>query len=54
MDGVDVCARMKESAEIKVPVLMLTAQDSFEDKPFKSSILKTITDVGYKLDIPGV
>ncbi|MEQ9393676.1 response regulator transcription factor [Haliea sp.] len=32
MDGVDVCARIKESAEINVPVLMLTARDSFEDK----------------------
>jgi DNA-binding response OmpR family regulator len=24
------------------------------DKPFQASILKTITNVGYKLDIPGV
>ena len=32
MDGVDVCERIKESAQINVPVLMLTARDSFEDK----------------------
>ncbi len=32
MDGVDVCARIKESSEINVPVMMVTARDSFEDK----------------------
>jgi DNA-binding response OmpR family regulator len=32
MDGVDVCERIKESSEINVPVMMVTARDSFEDK----------------------
>ena len=32
MDGLDVCAHIKESAETNIPVLMLTARDAFEDK----------------------
>ncbi|MFT4768278.1 MAG: DNA-binding response OmpR family regulator [Glaciecola sp.] len=32
MDGVEVCEHIKQSAEINMPILMLTARDSFEDK----------------------
>jgi DNA-binding response OmpR family regulator len=32
MDGLNVCAHIKQSGEINTPVLMLTARDAFEDK----------------------
>ncbi len=32
MDGLDVCARIKEQGEINTPVLMLTARDALDDK----------------------
>lgn len=32
IDGIHVCEQIKRSAEINIPVLMLTARDSFEEK----------------------
>lgn len=32
MDGIEVCARLKSQARVRLPVLMLTARDSLADK----------------------
>jgi len=32
MDGLEVCQQLKQTLEVNIPVLMLTARDSFEDK----------------------
>lgn len=32
MDGLEVCAQIKQGGDINTPVLMLTARDAFEDK----------------------
>ena len=32
IDGLEVCARIKQQAKVNPPILMLTARDAFEDK----------------------
>ena len=32
MDGLEVCQHLKQQLDVNIPVLMLTARDSFEDK----------------------
>lgn len=43
IDGLDVCKQLREQSNHHVPIIMLTARDSIEDKILASLLAQMIT-----------